>query len=140
MHQNLWPHFAPSPDGDREAGIWPSMPNYDFHSYEVHSDWIQLLEEYGVIGLLLFLVPVSAWLGVLLFGLYREEGRWRRRDWRGRSSPGFALILGGALAGVAMIFHSFGDFNLQMPATVWLLAAGVALPLAEVLLEPETDA
>ena len=23
MHRNLWPHFAPSPDGDRTRGIWP---------------------------------------------------------------------------------------------------------------------
>ena len=33
------------------------------------------------------------------------------------------LVLGGILAGVALAFHSLGDFNLQMPATpqrVWL--------------------
>jgi len=35
----------------------------------------------------------------------------------------------GLLALIAMAFHSLGDFNLQMPATTWMLAALVSLPL-----------
>ena len=31
---------------------------------------------------------------------------------------------------MAMLVHSLGDFNLQMPATGWVLAAMVAIPLA----------
>ena len=56
MHQNIWPHVAASGDGDRGKGIWPTLVNDKFHSYEVHSDWIQLLEEYGLVGLILFLI------------------------------------------------------------------------------------
>lgn len=133
MHQNLWPHFAPSPDGNRELGVWPSSPNYSFFSYEVHNDWLQLLEEQGSVGLILFLVPVSVLFGFLLTGLRRETARWAHEDWRSRSSPQMALVLGGVLASVAMAFHSLGDFNLQMPATAWAMAAVVALPLAEIL-------
>ena len=40
------------------------------------------------------------------------------------------LTLTALLALVAMAFHSLGDFNLQMPATTWLFAALLALPLA----------
>jgi hypothetical protein len=40
MHRHLWPIFAASGDGDREAGIWPTLINDDFHSYEVHNDWL----------------------------------------------------------------------------------------------------
>jgi O-antigen ligase len=139
MHQNLWPHFAPSPDGNREWGVWPSTPNYDFHSYEVHSDWIQLIEEYGLIGVILFLIPIVFVFGPLFRGLYEEKTHWEKHDWRWKSSPHIASVMGAVLAGLAMAFHSLGDFNLQMPATVWLLAAVVALPLAEILRVPEPN-
>ena len=139
MHQNLWPHFAASPDGDRELGAWPSMPNYDFHSYEVHSDWIQLLEEHGAAGLILFLLPVFILFRTLLAALRREKSLCKGRQWRGTGSRSFGLILGAVLAGVAMTFHSFGDFNLQMPATVWLLAAITALALAEAFRLPDIE-
>ena len=44
-----------------------------------------------------------------------------------------AGVLGGILAFVCMAFHSFGDFNLQIPATVWLLAVILAMPIGEIL-------
>jgi hypothetical protein len=41
-----------------------------------------------------------------------------------------AACVTGFLAFAAMAFHSLGDFNLQMPATTWLLAGLTALALA----------
>jgi O-antigen ligase len=135
MHQNLWFRFDDSGDGNRETGRRPTFPppNNIIHSYEVHSDWVQLLEEYGVAGFLLFLLPFGTLCG--LFGLgVRDEMRLRaRHDWHGAGRAGFALLLGGGLAFVAMVFHSLGDFNLQMPATTWLLAALVSIALGVVL-------
>lgn len=121
MHQHLWPRFAATPDGDAERGIWPAMTNDDFHSYEVHNDWLQLLEEYGLAGLALFLLPFSAVVLHLRRRVREESWRWRHHG----EAPdgGFAYVLSGALALVAMAFHSLGDFNLQMPGTVWMLAA-----------------
>ena len=115
MHQHLWPHYAASSDGDRERGVWPSLPNHDFHSYEVHSDWVQLLEEYGIVGLILFLLPAAAFFIILV-----------------RSTEYSAPLLGGILAFLAMAFHSLGDFNLQMPGTTWMLAAILALAMSDV--------
>jgi O-antigen ligase len=115
MHQHLWPHYAASSDVDRESGIWPSLPNYNFHSYEVHSDWVQLLEEYGVVGLLLFLLPAATLFIILV-----------------RSTQYSAALLGGILAFLAMAFHSLGDFNLQMPATTWMFGAILALAASDV--------
>jgi O-antigen ligase len=130
MHQNLWPHFAATPDGDRARGIWPRFLNNTYYSYEVHSDWVQLLEEYGVVGLALFGMAA----GVAAHGVaagWRREARARRANgWQPTGRQDFGLSLGALLAGTAMAFHSLGDFNLQMPATVWLLAAMAALPLA----------
>jgi len=130
MHQNLWPHFAPSPDGDRELGIWPTFPNNDFHSYEVHSDWIQLLEEYGVVGLVLFIMPVTAVVLLLIYGMRKEVLHRKRIDWEETGNDYYAALLGGLLSLLAMGVHSLGDFNLQMPATVWLLAVIISIPVA----------
>jgi O-antigen ligase len=134
MHQNLWPHFAPSPDGDRERGIWPRFPNNRYHSFEAHNDWAQLLEEYGAVGLALFLLAMGTAAGML----YRC---WRRRAHAGRLCDQDWPILAALLAGVAMAGHSVGDFNLQIPATTWLLAglAGVGLARVADTEEPSTD-
>jgi O-antigen ligase len=131
MHQNLWPHFAATEDGDREKGVWPSQTNNDYHSYEVHSDWVQLLEEYGIVGFMLFLAPLVLAVSVYRRGCGRARRRWaeyRRGDAEG---PDFGIMLAGFLAMAAMVFHSLGDFNLQMPATTWMLAALVTLGLIE---------
>lgn len=128
MHQHLWPHYAASSDGDKENYRWPSSPNYTFHSYEVHSDWVQLLEEYGIIGLVLFLVPFAF---VIAF-LYRAS----RSDIHPESSTfdmTRALCISGLFAVIAIAFHSLGDFNMQMPATVWMLTAIVTIPAGLIL-------
>lgn len=124
MHQNLWPHFAATDDGDRETGKWPSQLNDAFHSYEVHSDWLQLLEEYGIIGMALFLIPCCVVFAVLLRGI-------RRAAEPVGEPASHAILLAAILAIVALVFHSVGDFNLQMPATCWLLAALIGIALAE---------
>jgi len=132
MHQNLWPHFAATGDGDRSAGKWPTLRNDSFHSYAVHSDWLQLCEEYGGVGLLLLLVPMGVVAGLLLAEIRREERARRRADWQELRPGHHDLTLSGTLALICMAFHSLGDFNLQMPATTWLLAALLALPLAHI--------
>ena len=132
MHQNLWPHFAATADGDRATGRWPSMPNNDYHSYEVHSDWVQLLEEYGALGCALFLMAAGGVGHLLLRGWRRERGEQRAEAWSGPCRRDFAVLLAAILAVAAMTFHSLGDFNLQIPATTWLLAALVAIPAARV--------
>lgn len=114
MHQNLWPHFAASSDGNRRTGKWPSELNQDFWSDFVHNDWLQLLEEYGLLGLFLFLPPAFVVFYLLL---------------RARSTH-YAPALGGILAFVCMAFHSLGDFNLQMPATGWIFAAILTIPIS----------
>jgi O-antigen ligase len=133
MHQNVWRRFAPTPDGNREEGRWPSRLNNNYHSYEVHSDWVQLLEEYGFVGLVLFLIPCSVVFYLLASELRYISRSWRRRSHRLKAKADYPLILGGLLALICMIFHSLGDFNLQMPATTWILACILAVPLAQII-------
>ncbi len=119
MHPNLWPHFGPTPDGDRAARRWPTRLNNDYVSNAVHNDWMQLLEEYGVIGFVLFLVPATlGWCALL---------RRVRDGARDRDGVDGAMPLAALLVVVAMAFHALGDFNLQMPATAWMFAALIAL-------------
>ena len=132
MHQDLWPHYAATPDGDPATGKWPTFPNNTFHSYEVHSDWTQLLEEYGLVGFVLFLAAAGSVLAVLIRGRRRALRRVRM----GWADPQYWTLQAALLASLAMAFHSVGDFNLQMPATVWMLAAIVSMSLAHVLQEP----
>jgi O-antigen ligase len=129
QHRHWWAHVAASGDGDRAAGRWPTRLNNSFHSFEVHSDWVQLMEEYGVVGLILFVILMGLGVKLLWDALRREAGDRSRRDWHftGREDLWAPLAALGAV--LAMGFHSLGDFNLQMPATVWTTAAIVALGL-----------
>lgn len=120
MHQNLWPHYAATPDGDRKTGRWPTFPNNTYHADMVHNDWLQLLEEYGAVGLILFLIPAAYLPIVWMRQLYREGARARTGD--GTASGNTIPVCAALLASVAMSFHSLGDFNLQIPATGWLFA------------------
>jgi O-antigen ligase len=133
MHQHYWPHTAASEDGDRASNRWPTYLNSNYHSYEAHSDWAQLLEEFGAIGFLLVVASAGLIAAVLVRDLRTEGRRWRRYGKRDVACVGvdpYAVPLAGLLALVAMLVHSLGDFNLQMPATGWVLAAMVAIPLA----------
>jgi len=127
MHQNLWPHFAASPDGDRAVGCWPSHPNYTFFSYEVHSDWMQLLEEYGLAGFILFGAAAGVVCATLLGALRAETAALRSRDWKGGDAQSHAWVVGAIFAVCAMAIHSLGDFNLQIPSNVWILGAIMGL-------------
>lgn len=120
MHQNRWFEFAATDDGDRETGQWPTRTNHTFHSFEVHSDWVQLLEEFGLVGFLLFLLP-AGYAAVLLAGDVRRKAR-------RHGSTIFPLAA--LLAWIAIAFHSLGDFNLQIPGVTWTFAAILALGLS----------
>jgi O-antigen ligase len=132
MHQNLWPHFAASPDGDRESGTWPTRPCDDFHSYEVHNDWLQLLEEYGIVGMVLFFAAFITVI-TLLWTYYRMKATDIPDHGVFAPDCGFAMVLAALFAIAAMAFHSLGDFNLQIPANTWMLAVIVGMPLGRLV-------
>jgi len=65
QHSSRWTEFAATDDGlrpvdgDLSTLKKPRLTNSGYHLYEVHSDWTQLLEEYGMVGLALFLIPMG---------------------------------------------------------------------------------
>jgi O-antigen ligase len=87
----------------------------------VHNDYLQLLAEYGLIGLatgLVFLV-VHFWFGVKALNYFVTErpiARYRLQ------SDALALNIGALSAATTYVVHSFLDFNLHIPANALLLA------------------
>ncbi len=66
QHSSRWGEFAATPDGTRDPYKPPRLRNDGYHLYEVHSDWTQLLEEYGIVGICLFILPVIVVIGSLV--------------------------------------------------------------------------
>jgi O-antigen ligase len=120
MHPHLWPRYAASPDGNRATSTWPTHTNTRNYSYKVHSDWLQLLEEQGLIGLALLILALTALIRALTHQL-------RRTADATPPSRTFAPPLAALLALTAIAFHSLGDFNLQIPAIGWTLATLIGL-------------
>ena len=137
QHSPRWPEFAASDDGDATATPpkFPKVLNNDYHSYEVHSDWVQLLEEFGVVGFALFLVAAVCWTGILLRA--RACGFSRRRAFVQPADRVFPLCA--LLCLFSMAVHSLGDFSLQIPAVTWAFATMLAFGLLSTLSERGED-
>lgn len=133
MHRNIWPYIAATPDGDRKLGIRPTHTNTHMHSYHVHSDWLQLLEEYGIIGFILFTLPAAGVFIIYLMAIKKEAERFTVIESRNNRESYFAVSSAGLLAFIAMTFHSLGDFNLQIPAVNWLFSCVACIPLGLIL-------
>lgn len=91
--------------------------------YRAHCDYLQFTAEMGIL-----FVPVVIWLGVVFF-----RAGWRKMDHPSRQVRWMTL---GAMGGVvAILVHSAGDFNLQIPSNSLLftvLAAQIAVPAPNV--------
>lgn len=81
-----------------------------------HSDFLQLVSEIGLAGL-----AAAAWFLTAFFKSVYPA-------WLGRHNP-FAkgIVLGGLTGILAILLHSFFDFNLQIPANALLFSVVIAL-------------
>ena len=94
-----------------------------FYVDYAHNDYLQLLTETGVLGLLILGWAAVVWLGFVV-------GRWRdRQDVLVRG-----LVMGGSGAVAAVSVHSAVDFGLHMPANALLFVAVLAVLPAVVTL------
>jgi O-antigen ligase len=91
-----------------------------------HNDYLNTLADWGTVGAALVL---SAWV-CLAAGIFQT---WRSRrlassDIGGKTmSNKYAFMLGGSLGLVAILIHSFVDFNMQIPANAILAITLMAL-------------
>jgi O-antigen ligase len=131
----LW---GPALDLWRESpwvGTGPGHFDYRFRSVRpqeiqlrpdrAHNDYINTLVDWGVLGLGLVLGTLAL-LAALLAGAWRHLGG-AAADLGHRRSNRFAFVLGGATGLVALVLHSFVDFNMHIPANALLAVALLAL-------------
>lgn len=88
---------------------------------EAHNDYLNLWSDTGTVGLLLGVSFIVVWLAVILRGM-------------GGSKRHQNFLLAGCVASLfAMLVHSIGDFNLQIPSNAAYLAIilGIGVALAE---------
>ena len=84
-----------------------------------HSDVLQLVSDYGLIGLTLVVVALG--------GFYWQAARLSGPD---HSAEQRAFAVGSATAVTALLVHSLVDFNLHIPANALLLATIMGLTVA----------
>lgn len=93
-------------------------PNFGGHFDHAHNDYIQFWVEYGLIGSL----PLLLFALIALFYAYKALKNQRSPY---RSGIGF----GAMMAIIAIMIHSFTDFNLQIPANAmtFILVCAIAV-------------
>jgi len=117
------------------VGVGPGHYDYRFRAYRplevqlqpdhAHNEYLNLVADWGTVGA----TVVGAGLVIFFAGVARSWRYVRReeREFKSNYSNKFALVLGGTLGLVALLGHSFVDFNLQIPANAILAVTLVAL-------------
>lgn len=99
------------------ASVFPNfqLPGIAARFFYAHNDYLQLISDIG-----LFFIPLLFWL---IYSLYRTL----KHKLKLPSRQTWGISLGAAMGVLALLFHSFGDFNLFIPANAMLFTLLVAL-------------
>lgn len=109
-------------------------PDYQVRPVRAHNDYLNTLADWGVAGAA---IVGAAW--VLLFAGVAKTWKFVQRstDLGSKTSNRFALVLGATCGLMALLFHSFVDFNFHIPANA--LTAVVLMALLSAHLRYATD-
>jgi O-antigen ligase len=92
---------------------------FQFQAELTHDDYLNCLDDYGLIGFALAMIFVAA-VTLKFFRPLDLDNRWQDR----------VVVATGFAAWFALLIHSFVDFNLHIPANARLLFALTGLALA----------
>jgi O-antigen ligase len=108
--------------------VYPQFRSFytTFFVNEAHNDYLQLLVETGLVGVL-----IAAWFLAMVF----RRATTKLASWTETSTG--ALTVAALLGCVGILVHSVLDFNLQIPANAALFYALCAIAAAEPLQESQ---
>lgn len=112
---NFWTGIGPDHFDARYRGYREAHDKAQGRPGRAHCDYLNTLTDYGVIGLGLALLPI----GVLGWSAIRSWPHLRRTsDSLGKKSESTrsAIVLGSACGLIALLAHSWVDFNMHIPA------------------------
>ena len=120
---------------EKLIGVGPGHFDHRFPSHRpktiqsspvrVHNDYLNLLVDWGGIGLLL----AGVWLGTFIFTIIRSWKYSQRTasDFSTKTSNRAAFVLGSTIGLGSLALHSFVDFNLHIPSNAMLASTLAAL-------------
>lgn len=122
-------------------GVGPGHFDYCFRKYRpksiqarpdrAHNDYLNTLADWGLVGgVIVAIFGILFWAGVLK--AWKRVRELTSTELRRRSSNRFAFVLGAALGLVALLLHSWVDFNMHIPANAILAVTLVALLTAHI--------
>ena len=123
--KNLWWGVGPGHFNDRFVQHRPEFWRFQPRMGWVHNDYLNALVDWGLAGALLV---------ALAFGLFfwQVARSWRyvqrsQNDLNFRLSNRSAFVMGGTVGVIAILIHSFTDFNFQIPANAIVAVTLLAL-------------
>lgn len=123
--KNLWWGVGPGHFNDRFVQHRPEFWRFQPRMGWVHNDYLNALVDWGLAGALLV---------ALAFGLFfwQVARSWRyvqrsQNDLNVRLSNRSAFVMGGTVGVIAILIHSFTDFNFQIPANAIVAVTLLAL-------------
>ncbi len=131
----LWSAAADVWKEEKLLGVGPAHFDHRFPAHRpttlqsrpvrVHNDYLNLLVDWGAVGLLL----AGVWLGTLVFVIMRSWKYSQRTssDLSAKTSNRAAFVLGGTIGLGSLALHSFVDFNLHIPSNAMLATTIAAL-------------
>jgi O-antigen ligase len=106
-------------------------PRYQDNTFQykavlAHDDYLNCLDDYGIVGFAIAMFFVAA-VTLKFFRPLDIDSRWQDR----------VVVATGFAAWLALLIHSFVDFNMHIPANARMLLALTGLALARFKEEPE---
>jgi O-antigen ligase len=123
--EHLWFGAGPAHFDYRFRQHRPADPNLQLRPDRVHNDYLNTLVDWGLVGALLVL---ACW-AVFYFQVFNG---WKfvqrsQNDLAARRSNKSAFVAGGAVGLLAILVHSFWDYNMHVPANAILAVTLMAI-------------
>jgi O-antigen ligase len=102
----------------------------------VHNDFLNTLTDYGAVGLVLALLPIgfTAWSAVRCWPRVQRAAN----DLKQKPSNRAAIVMGASAGLIALIVHSFMDFNMHIPSNAFTAVTLMALIAAHLRFATES--